>query len=224
MLKSFILLFTLTTLLFSTNPKAYASLGNQIYNNLENIKKLTTISDYYLYFDAINNYLFKVKRAKQLGFSLDENSPSKVKKQYLQTLRQLSKENNYYHRLAQKSLETSIKNRDFLLFSQIINSGLIDTKANKKRILHYYFAHIKDINASGVIQSYLDKDALLKRKRKALRHKRVVKKTKEEEKIERLREQDKAHQVALEKRLNREVQKKKREIREEQREELLKSL
>ena len=224
MLKLFFLLISLAIPLFSSNPIAFASLGNQIYNSVENIKKLSTISDFYPYEKRINNYLLKVKRAKQLGFSLDENTPAKTKKEYLMTLRQLAEENNYYHRLAQKSLESSIKNGDSLLFSKIINSGLIDTKANKKRILHYYFAHKKDINPDGLIQSYLDEDAMLQRKHKVSRHKRVSKKTKEEEKIERLRARDKARKKALEERLERELEKRKREIREEQREELLKSL
>ena len=224
MFKLFILLFTFTTLLFSANPKAYATLGNKIYDNVQNIKKLTTIGDYYLYKDEINSYLLKVNTAKQLGFSLDENSAPKVRKKYLQTLRQLSKDNDYYTRMAQTSLETSIENGDSLLFSKIINSGLIDTKANKKRILDYYFAHVNDVNASGVIQSYLDQDEALKRKHDAMQRKRLSKKMREEQKIKRLREQDKARQTALENRLDRAVQKRKREIRKEQKEELLKSI
>ena len=224
MLKFFILFFTFTTLLFSANPKVYESLGNQIYDNTDNIKKLTTIGDYYLYVDGINHYLFNVKLAKQFGFSLDKNSSPKMRKKYLQTLRKLSKENDYYMRMAQTSLETSIQNGDSLLFSKIINSGLIDTKANKKKILSYYFKHEKDINASGIIQSFLNKEAALRRKNEAMRRKQLSKKMREKEKIERLRKEDKARQRALENRLDREVEKKKREIREEQREELLKSI
>ena len=224
MFKLFILLFTFTTLLFSANPKVYESLGNQIYNNTDNIKKLTTIGDYYLYVDEINSYLLKVNAAKQLGFALDKNSAPKVRKAYLQTLRKLSKDNDYYTRMAQTSLETSIQNGDSLLFSKIINSGLIDTKANKKRILDYYFAHANDINTSGVIQSYLDEDEALKRKHDDMQSKRLSKKMREEQKIKRLRERDKARQTALENRLDRAVQKKKREIRKEQKEELLKSI
>ncbi|SFV71028.1 hypothetical protein MNB_SM-5-612 [hydrothermal vent metagenome] len=224
MLKLFFLLISLTISLFPSNPIAFASLGNQIYNSAENIKKLIAISSFYPYKKRINNYLVKVKKAKQLGFSLDENTPAKTRKEYLITLRKLSDENNYYHRLAQKTLESSIKKEDSLLFSNIINSGLIDRKANKKRILHYYFAHKKEINPAGLIQSYLDEDAKRKHKRKGLRVKRVIKKSKEEDKIARLRARDKARKRALEERLERELQEKKKEIIEQQKEELLKSL
>ena len=224
MFKLFILLFTLTTLLFSANPKPYATLGNKIYNNANNIKKLTTIGDYYLSVDNINSYLLKVNAAKQLGFALDANSPIKARKKYLQTLRKLSKENDYYTRMARTSLENSIQNGDSLLFSKIINSGLIDTKVNKKRILDYYFSHANDINTSGVIQSYLDENAAIKRKHDAMRHKRLSKKMREEQRIKRLRALDKARQTALENRLDRAVEKRKREIRKEQKEELLQSL
>ena len=224
MFKLFILLFTFTTLLFSANPKPYATLGNKIYDNANNIKKLTTIGDYYLYVDKINSYFVKVNLAKQLGFSLDKNSTPKEKREYLQTLRKLSKDNDYYIRMVYNSFEASMQNGDSLLFNRIINSGLIDTKANKKRILDYYFAHSKDINSSGVIQAYLDEDEALRRKHEAMKRKRLSKKMLEEQKIKRLRERDKARQIGLEKKLNEALEKKKREIREEQREELIKSL
>ncbi|SFV64168.1 hypothetical protein MNB_SM-5-372 [hydrothermal vent metagenome] len=225
MLKLFILFFTFTTLLFSANPRVYESLGNPIYNNIENIKKLTTIGDFYLYVDGINHYIVNVELAKQLGFSLGKDSAPEMRNKYLQTLRKLSKENNYYKRLVQRTLEAAIQNGDSLLFSKLINSGLIDTKANKKKILTYYFKHKKDINPSGIIQSFLDRDAtLLKRRNEAIRRRKLLKKKREKEKIERLRKEDEARQRALENRLDREVEKQKREIREEQREELLKSL
>jgi len=224
MYKLFILPFVFVTLLYCANPKAYATLGDKIYNNVTNIKKLTTIGDYYLYVDDINDYLKRVREAKQEGLALTDNSPLKAKKDYLNKLRKLSKENDYYTRLAQTSLESSMANGDSLLFSKIINSGLIDTKAHKKEILDYYFAHSKDINASGVIQSYLDESEALKRKRESMYKRRMSKKLREEQKIKRLRERDKERQLELEKKLDKEVQKKKLEIRKEQKEELIKSI
>ena len=132
MYKIFVLLFIFVTLLYSSNPKAYATLGDKIYNNVANIKKLTTIGDYYLYVDEINDYLKRVKAAKEEGLLLNENSPVQKKKNYLNRLRELSKENDYYSRMAQTSLEASMENGDSLLFTKIINSGLIDTKIHKK--------------------------------------------------------------------------------------------
>jgi hypothetical protein len=226
MYKLFVLPLLFVTFLYSSsiNPTAYATLGDKIYNNVANIKKLTTIGDYYLYVDDINDYLKRVREVKQEGLALTDNSPLKAKKDYLNKLRKLSKENDYYTRLAQTSLESSMANGDSLLFSKIINSGLIDTKAHKKEILDYYFAHSKDINTSGVIQSYLDESEALKRKREAMYKRRMSKKLREEQKIKRLRERDKERQLMLEKKLDTEVKKKKLEIRKEQKEELIKSI
>ncbi len=224
MYKIFVLPFIFVTLLYSSNPKAYATLGDKIYNNVANIKKLTTIGDYYLYVDEINDYLKRVQAAKEEGLLLDENSPVQKKKNYLKKLRELSKENDYYSRMAQTSLEASMENGDSLLFSKIINSGLIDTKIYKKEILDYYFAHSKDINTTGVIQSYLDESEALKRKREAMYKRNMSKKLREEEKIKRLRARDKARQLELEKKLDKAVEKKKKEIRKEQKEELIKSI
>ena len=101
---------------------------------------------------------------------------------------------------------------------------MIDTKAHKKEILNYYFAHSKDINASGVIQTYLDESEALKRKREAMYKRNMSKKLREEQKIKRLRARDKEHQLELEKKLDQAVEKKKKEIRKEQKEELIKSI
>jgi len=225
MYKLFIIFFFSTLLLSaSDNPKAYASLGDKIYDNANNIKKLEDIGDYYLYIDDIEKYLQEVNATKELGYTLDKNSSIESKKIYLNKLRTLSHDNDYYSRMAETSFNSSLRNKDSALFSQVINSGLIDTKKYKKEILDYYFAHSEDINRSGVIQNYLDEDKALQEERERLRKKYKTKKMLEAEKIQRLREQDKIEQLQLEKKLNKAVEKKKIEIREEQKKELIKSI
>ncbi|WP_457743637.1 hypothetical protein [Sulfurimonas sp.] len=221
----FILFLCLSiTVLYASNPLMYAVLGDKIYNNLDNIKKLTTIGDYYLYQDDINKYIVDVNKAKAIGLSLDENSSPKERKAYLKELRELSSENDYYTRLATTSLYTSMQNGNSLLFTKIINSGLINTQENKKVILDYYFAHQNDINTTGVIDLYLKEDKELKAKREASAKKLITKKMKEEQRIKRIRKDDEIQQLKLEKRLDKAVEKKKKEIRKEQKKELLKSI
>jgi len=224
MYKIIILFFLSITFLYASNPIVYAVLGDKIYNNLDNIKKLTTIGDYYLYQDDINKYIVDVENAKAIGFSLDKDSSSKIRKEYLKQLRKLSLENDYYMRLAETSFKASIENGNSLLFKKIINSGLIDTKENKKVILDYYFAHQNDLNATGVIASYLQEDKDLKAKREAEAKKLITKKMREEQRIKRIRENDKLQQLKLEKQLDKAVEKKKIEIRKEQKQELIKSI
>lgn len=221
----FLTLLFLSTLVFgaSQNPKAYASLGDKIYNNTSNIKKLENIGDYYLYTDDIEKYLQEVNATKEFGYSLDKNSSVESRKRYLNKLRALSKDNDYYSRMAVTSFKSSMKKEDSALFSQIINSGLINTQKYKKEILDYYFAHSKDINATGVVQKYLDENRALQ-ERDRLKKKYKTKQMLEAEKIQRLREEDRERHMQLEKRLNQELEKKKLEIRQEQKKELIKSI
>ncbi len=224
MYKFLIIFFFCFSSLYAINPKAYASLGDKIYNNAQNIKKLTTIGDYYLYVDDINAYLTRVNIAKEEGLMLDENSSADERKKYLEKLRELSSLNDYYVHMAETSLKNAMQNGDSLLFSKIINTGLIDLKEHKKEILNYYYVHSNEVKADGVIKDFFDTSSELERKRKAKERKERLKKLHEKEKIERLRQRDKQRQLELEKSLDKAVEKKKMEIRKEQKEELIKSI
>ena len=224
MYRFLILFFLCFSFAHALNPKAYARLGDTIYNNANNIKNLISIGDYYLYVDDINKYLQSVNAAKQEGLLLDANSSPQEKKRYLSKLRKLSAMNDYYVRMAETSLENSIANQDSLLFSKIINTGLIDTKRYKKEILDYYFKHTKEVEPTGVIKMFLDESKALQRKREALERKNRSKQLHEQEKIKRLRERDKKRQLELENKLDKAVEKKKMEIRKEQKAELIKSI
>lgn len=224
MYKFFILFSLLFTSLYAVNPKAYESLGDKIYDNVENVKKLISIGDYYLYVDDINKYITAVNAAKQEGFLLDANSSSQQRKNYLKKLRELASENDYYVRMAETSLSNAISNADSLLFTKILNTGLIDLKAHKKEILDYYFTHKNDIKASGALKEFIDKSTAFKSNAEAEARRNRSKKLREELKIKRLRERDRKRQLELEKKLDQAVEKKKMEIRQEQREELIKSI
>lgn len=210
--------------LYAQNPKPYAELGDTIYDNVDKIENLKKVGDYYLFKNDIDRYVKEVKKTKKEGFSLTKNSSPAKKREYLNKLRKLSKDNDYYIRAVNNSFKESIKDNNTTLFLQIIQSRLIDPAAYKKPIIKYYYAHSSDINKTGVIQKILSEDNELKAKEAALRKKAMNKKKREEEKIKRIRLKDKLQQEKLEKKLDEAVEKKKVQIREEQKKELIKSM
>jgi hypothetical protein len=213
----FIALFS--TLLSAQNPKPFSALGDAIYNNVDKIEKLKYLEEYKYYKDDIEKYVEDVKKAKKKGFDIELGKYSD-KKDYLNNLRDLSKRNDYFFRKVKSDYDNSIEKEDSKLFLEMINSGLIDTKKYKKEIIDYYFEHLKDINATGVIKKFLEEDARLKAKKEAQRKRYKSKKEKELEKIKRIRENDKREQEKLERKLQEELIKKKLEIREHQKKEL----
>ncbi|WP_294963220.1 hypothetical protein [Sulfurimonas sp.] len=218
-----LILSLLSTLLIAQNPKVYSALGDVIYNNVENIEKLKNITYYSEFEEKIDSYVKDVYKAKDIGYEIESGNKKVDKKQYLQTIRQLSKINDFFYRLIVKSYKSSIIDQDNLFFSKIINSGMIDTKKNKDEILEYYFAHSYDMNSSGVIQKYLDEDKKLKQKQTVSKKQTLSKKQIQDAKIKRIREKDKAKQESIQKTLEDELIKKKSDIRKEQVEELTKS-
>ena len=215
------ILTLLSTLIFAElNPKVYAALGDVIYNNIPKIEKLKEIKIYENQVAEIDLYAKQVAELKEEGFAIERGDKSIDKKVYLNKLRELSKLNDHYVRSAKTNFRNAVKTEDNDTFEKIINTGLIDTQRNKDKIINYYFAHQEDVNASGVIQGYLDEDAKLRAQREAKRKYYKTKKQLEEEKIKRIRKRDQEEQAKLEKRLEEEVIKKKEEIIKEQKSEL----
>ncbi len=222
-MQKLIFLSLFTSLLFAKNPIVYAALGDVIYNNADNIEQLREIEEFNIYDDKIKQYVKKVNNTKEKGFKIEQGDHAVDKKEYLTALRALSKDNDFFSRQAKKLYDDSLQNENSRLFSQIINSGLIDTAEYKQEIIDYYFAHQEDINASGVIQNILDDDAALKARKEAELRKSKSKRERELEKIKRIREKDKREQEALEQKLQKELEDKKKQLRKEQKEELLKT-
>ncbi len=219
MLKT-LLLFLFSTLLFSSNPIVYAALGDVIYNNVQSIKKLKEIEYYQAMHDNIDAYLLEVEETKKMGFAIENGDKSLDKKVYLQKLRALSKQNDTFVRNANTAFKQSLEDVDSTLFAQLVNSGLINTKKHKDEILEYYYGHKEDINVTGVIENYLESDRKLAQSKQKRNQYVKTKKMKEAEKIRRIRKQDLQEQEKLEQKLDAEVNRKKLEIRKEQKKEL----
>ncbi|SFV51250.1 hypothetical protein MNB_SM-7-889 [hydrothermal vent metagenome] len=137
---------------------------------------------------------------------------------------QIVKTNDFFVHSVASSYEEAKKHEESKRFSQLINSGLLDVNERKKEIIDYYFAHAKDMNTTGLIQSYLDADAKLRAKKEQEQKLYKSKKEREAERIKEIRENDKRQKEKLEKKLQKEVKEKKLEIREYQKEELNKTI
>ena len=200
-------------------PNVYSALGDVIYSNVDNIVKLKEIDTFKSFSEKINSYSKNVENSKVIGFDIESGHKYIDKATYLETLRTLSKENDYFIISVKSAYRSSIEKQDSKLFLETVNSGLVNTDKHRDEIVEYYLSHSQDINASGVIQKYLDEDAKLKSKRKSYDYAKA-KKLRDEAKIRRIREEDKKKQAQLEKELTEEVKQKKLEIRENQKKEL----
>jgi len=219
-MKKLLLLTILTSLLLANNPKPYAALGDVIYDNASKIESLQEISIYELYKDDIGKYLKNVAETKKEGFLLELGKANINKREYLKRLRKLSETNDYFLRSIKSNYRESMSDNKYDLFSQIINSGLIDTATHKKEIIDYYYEHQEDINASGVIENFLEEDAKLRALKEAQKKRYKTKKELQAEKIKRIRENDRRKQAELEKKLQEDAEYKKLQIREKQKKEL----
>ncbi len=203
--------------LFAQNPKVYHEIGDDIYNNIENIKNLKNIDRYTSFTHKIDSYIFDVKQMKIFGFSVESGERIDDKLVYLERLRNLSKENDYFFKSVNKSFDEAIKNEDSSLFKNMLDSKMINIKKNKNKILIYYKEHDQEIDSTGTIDKLLKEEKAKKLKRK----KRVnTKKQIQEAKIKRIREKDRIQQEKLEVELTKELQLKKLQIRQEQEREL----
>lgn len=211
-MKLIIIISILSSFLLAQNPVVYSALGDVIYGNSENIKRLKDIPAYKKFDEKINKYLKKVEETKKYGFDVQNEKNGADKIVYLSKLRELSKTNDFFVRSVKDNFKSAIDNENNALFLNMVENEMLDTQKYKNDILNYYFSHSDDINATDTIQNFLDED-----KSKAKTAQYIKSKNKrQEEKIKRIRENDRIKQERIKKALEAEVAKKKREIKEEQ--------
>lgn len=216
-MKFFILTSLFTIVLFAqsaVNPKVYQSLGDEIYDNISKIETLKQLKQYEGFIEKIDTYAKKVQKTKDFGYQVESGARANLKLDYLSQIREHKKVNDSFVRSAHNALQSALDTKNDVLFIGVVNSGLIDARANKKKILNYYKAHSDTINPEGIIQTFLDEDKNKKRWRGK------TKKELQAEKVARLRKNDKLDEEALEEKLANELREKKRKIRAKQEREL----
>ncbi len=213
----FLLLFS--TLAFAENPKVYSSLGDEIYDNVENIVKLKEMREFKSDSREITRYRSDVLKIKQIGFDLENDKSSMDKSEYLATLRALSAKSDVYVNKTNVLLRKSIQNENSKEFNALLGTGLIDLTKNKIDILNYYKAHKTELVKSSAIEKLIAQERELKKSRAKARAK-SSKNSVEKKRVQRIRASDKRKREALERELQEENDKKKLEIRNDHRREL----
>jgi len=216
-MKTIILVSLLTTFLFAQNPRVYSAIGDDVYNNAQAISNLKSLSAYPYEAKKIDAYINDVDANKQIGFDIESGNKDISPSTYLKKLRELTKVNISFVRKVRAMFDKSLKNENTLLFIEMVNSGLLDTKPRQKEIMDFYIKHQDDISPVGVIQTFLDEDAELRRRQAYWLE---AKKRKEAARVKYLREKDKAEDEAMEEKLTKEVIQKKQDIRIHQKKEL----
>ena len=213
-----VLLLLISIVLFGNNPKVYATLGDGIYDNIDNIVELKKVEEFGRYVEDIDEYALKVKSSKKDGFKIQNSNTNISKNVYLKNIRQLSKTNNFFIINANKVLLSAIKNDNKKLFSALIENKIIDTVKYKNEIVEYYSSHKDNLKPSKRVEDIINKDNL--KKQKFQTKKSYSKESQEAQKIKRIRANDKKRQAEAERKIQKELDAKKAKIRENQKKEL----
>ena len=199
------------------NPSVYSAIGDDVYNNAPLINNLKSLSAYPYEEKKIDAYINDVKLSKEIGFNIESGNKDVSPSKYLKKLRELTKTNVSFVRKVDAMYKKSLVDENSLLFIEMVNSGLLQTKSKQKEIMDFYIKHQDDIDPAGVIQTFLDEDAELRRRQAYWLE---AKKRKELARIKYLRDKDKAEDEAMNEKLTEEVIEKKKEIRIHQKQEL----
>ena len=216
-MKIIIIISLMVTFLFAQNPRVYSAIGDEIYNNAPAINNLKSLSAYPYEEKKIEDYISDVEASKEIGFKIESGSKDVSPSAYLKKLRELAKTDASFVRKVNAMYKKALVDENSLLFIEMVNSGLLETKSKQKDIMDFYIKHQDDIDPAGVIQTFLDEDAELRRRQAYWLE---AKKRKEAARVKYLRAKDKAEEKALEEKLTKEVIEKKKEIRTHQKQEL----
>ncbi|MDD5157548.1 hypothetical protein [Sulfurimonas sp.] len=230
-MKFILLLLICIVALFAKNPAVYASLGDELYDSVEMIEKLKENIEFSNNQDIVDNYVDEVKKSKNIGFAVEAGDKSVNKVLYLAKLRELSKIYSSFNvkNKIEGSFEKSIEDKNSKLFIAVVNSGVINNEIYKSEILAYYKQHMDEIDPTGVIKEYLDKEEVAKgeqerveieRKGQTKDRRSTSKHDYKQDRIRQIREDDKRKEQRMEKLLNDDVKQKKEAIRQVQKNEL----
>lgn len=214
------LLFTFT-FLFASNPVVYAALGDKIYDNAPKIEQLKNFKEYEPFREKIESYIKEVNAMKKLGYAIENGTvPKSTSSSYLKKLRELSKTNDFFIRSANAIFDKALKNKEYELVMNLLDTGLIDIERNKVRLLEFYEQNKNAFAPRGELERIIKEDELKKSSKNTKEYYEKLRKLREQEKIRRLREKDKKRQEELQRKLEKELKLKKERIRQEQIKEL----
>lgn len=221
----FIFLTFLVSLLANENPKVYAALGDVIYNDDEKIARITQLTSMQRYHKDIEKYLAATKHAKEIGFKIEQGDKTISNKEYLTTLRNLSKEHDTIIRRVNSAFDKSLETKDVQTFSFLSRCSLVDFSNERKQVVAFYHTYQEDINSTEVDALMLEQEQIIKK----AHSKRVTFGPTDgnattsrpvSSKLRRIREKEKAKEEAKKQAIEAASQRRKDEVQEKQKEEL----
>jgi len=218
MLKLFIIsIFFLLS--FAQNPAIYSLLGDVVYNNVDEIKKLSDIPSFSYEKQKILDYAVECEQLKNKGFSIEAGDTKYDKAAYLAELRTLSKVNDQFVMLANSRFADSMENNDTQTFKQLVDLKIVDKSAVKEKVKDFIANHESELENTQYYITYkedLEKDKLEQERLKKIKD--AQQRKEKFSKIERIRDKDKERQDSLHKELEKMVEDKKKEIYKQQKE------
>jgi len=205
--------------LFAATPQPFHRLGDKLYNSVDALEKIKNLKALEKEKGMITSYLNGIKRVKEEGFVLQREPTKALRSAYLKDLRDYSKRYDAILRMLQSRYETAIENEDSALFAALVNSGFIDQKQEREAIIRYYFGHQKDIEPTGRLATIV-LDAKLQKKELQKERRYDAKRAKDLAKIQRIRKEDQRKKATIEKKLQEELQKKRKELKQYEHKEL----
>lgn len=207
---------------WAENPKPYASLGDQIYDDMESFSYLVDTGVLEDYRARVQKYLKKCEIIKVQGFALEnKKSDPEAGRAYLKRLRALNQEYEFYLNTARQMFDRSMQEKDYDTFSKLIKSGLIDIEPDIDHIIGFYRIYNKGESLEE-IEHYI----AYRKKARALHAKEAAKRKElyssyRTERIAQVKKRQAEEKERFRKAVNAETERKKQELHRKQKKEML---
>lgn len=212
-------LFASIVTLYAQNPKVYNSLGDIIYGDMIKISNLADTKGMKSHQKNIDKYLKKCLALQEKGYVLDRKGGDP--KAYLDELRKLAKEYDFFVRAAHASLDKTMADNDYTAFSELIKTGLIDIEKHGGQIIGFYEMHRSDTNTIPEIESYIQyQNELKKQEAEARAKRRAIHTNYKQRRIDQINQRQSKKKAAFAQEVEDERERTKQEVYKEQQEAL----
>jgi len=215
-MKKYILLLSLSLSLFAQNPKAFAALGDVIYNDVDKFEALKNMASMQDTKMSIDSYIDSAKSAKKMGHALDSKTGGIDSKSYLKVLRELSIERDAIISSSRDRFKEAIADEDGVTVNGMVANGVINAESYEKELLNYYEEFGEDQNLSSVEPMYMRYLNSLKKDTNRSLTQEQLDALDNEARIKRMRAKNKAKEDALTRSVDEQQKKDKQEVLNEQ--------
>lgn len=220
-MKLWILMLWVSASLWAANPVAYSGLGDVIYNGMPKMAQLGDALAVSSHHENIAKYLAKCEHAKEEGFALDRAAAGAMdKKDYLELLRSLHNEYEFYIRTANAALNRTIEENDYEAFSELVETGLIDIEKNSEQIISFYEMHRNGVKLPEIENFIEYRKQLVELEKKEQMERKKLYDSYRQRRIDQVYARQEAKKEAHRRAVEEETRRKKEELHRQQEEEL----